>query len=666
MARADAPPAAAADQWWTVDLHRHSVFSADAREDLGILARNAQVAGYNAVFVTDHDRMSSFTIEGVNGHHLEFRDDISRFIHKTFGSVSASTTELASSPVHSGTRSLHLAASSASSGETFQAAKRGPNFRSGAIVLDFWVYPVRIDPGSGAYVSVSIGGDPTYLRPFGYTTSAGVVSPGKSTVLAWQLGQARTDSTLPNRLVITSSLPYTLGTWNHYTIDVTTGAATWNGQPVAGGRGLDDVPAADQPQDYDALTYVKMAAHGNGGTADAYFDDFLLRDSKSECPAGEFVYRNGLIDAYDTSTFKLFPSREMGQQKHTQQWNFGITRPAQFEDRVDAAICPTNSRSAPFRFAKYGSKNIPEVQATGYPTQMNHPGVTVTAAEVIKTKAHGADGVEVHGVEDRTAVWDAILGQNHQIIGSAGTDNHELLSPNAPATYLLAPALTLDALMKAYVDGRMYLAPANFSGRIIFNVDPSSTSPYPARYPVLVPSRATSASVHLSITGGLPPGAAVRWVRNSGSGPVVTSEIPGAPSYERTMAIPLTGSFTYVRAEVRDSAGKLMANTQAIFFERGKMSPGVTISSARWHRGRVRVSGSTVRDLRHPLRIQFACGSRGRQQMAHRARPQWGRFRATLRVPRTCRQARRGVVAAAYRGDSRHRPQRVRRHVRRR
>jgi hypothetical protein len=158
----------------------------------------------------------------------------------------------------------------------------------------------------------------------------------------------------------------------------------------------------------------------------------------------------------------------------------------------------------------------------------------------------------------------------------------------------------------------------------------------------------------------------VRWIRNDGSGPVVTSEVPGTATYEATKAIPLAGRFTYVRAEVRDGAGTLRANTEAIFFERGKMSPGVKIARARWHGGRVRVSGTTARDLRHRLRIRFSCGPRGTRPVMRRARPHSARFRVTLRVGPTCRRARRGIVAAAYRGDSHHRSQRVRRRVRRR
>src|SRR5690242_12431453 len=46
--------------WWMVDTHEHSAFSGDARADIGIDAQIDKNLGYNAVFLTDHDRMSSF------------------------------------------------------------------------------------------------------------------------------------------------------------------------------------------------------------------------------------------------------------------------------------------------------------------------------------------------------------------------------------------------------------------------------------------------------------------------------------------------------------------------------------------------------------------------------------------------------------------------------
>jgi hypothetical protein len=65
--------------------------------------------------------------------------------------------------VHAGTNSLHLAVTSSSTtnGRTFVYAKREASLLSGDVTLDFGVYPVRIDAGTGVDVSVSLGGDTT-------------------------------------------------------------------------------------------------------------------------------------------------------------------------------------------------------------------------------------------------------------------------------------------------------------------------------------------------------------------------------------------------------------------------------------------------------------------------------------------------------------------------
>jgi hypothetical protein len=581
--------AASGPTWWKVDTHQHSAFSGDARADLGLDAALDKSQNYNAVFITDHDRLNSFSIQGANGNYVDYRDALSgRWLPKTLGSVSASTNAVVTSPVHSGTNSLHLAVTSSSTtnGRTLVYAKRGSNLLSGAVTLDFWVYPVRIGSGSGVDVSVSLGGDATSgVRAYGYTTADGVAHPGKSTVLVWQLGAARAASSNGTTDVITNQLPYTLATWNHYVINVTTGAASWT--PSGGATtslsttGLNGLSATDQPTDYDVLGYVKMEASAINATADAYFDDYVLQVATPHCPAADFVYRNSLIHSGRFNgqnaagqSFLLFPAREMGQNNHSQQFNFDITSPSQYYDVYsdsvsnDAQLCASiNTPSAPWKFAYYGSDNIASVQASGYPAQDNHPGVTDTTTDVINTQAHGADTVEVRTSADYSATWDSILQQNHQVLGTYGSDSHEGVGAGTPADFIDAPNLTFDSLMHSLFEGRLYMAPNNFGGRIVFNLDPSSPSPYPARYPVYVPAGQTSASVHLSISGGLASGQTVRWIYDSGSGDHTITDTPSGASYNVTKSIPLPGSFTFVRAEIRDSAGNLLANTEPIFFE---------------------------------------------------------------------------------------------------
>ena len=564
------PAGAAADQWYKADLHRHSVISADARPDLGIVANNMKSLGYNAVFLTDHDRGSRFDVHGAWANDTEIHDTLGAFATRTYGAASARTNELVTSPVKGGTKSLHMAVTSTDGGEAFVWSNRGPNLRSGDIILDFWVNPARIDAAAGVFVSASIGGDPTVGIPLGYTTSAGIVTPRKSTLMVWQLGSARANSTDAMSRVITHALPYTLNTWNHYTINVTTGSTSWNGNPVSGaGSGLADIPTADRALDINALTMLKLGVRGNSGTAEAYFDDYSLKATAPQCPSEEFAHRNSLIHDYDVpGSFTLFASREMGATKHAQHFNFPITYASEFLNTTDGAICAaSNTTSAPWKFNLNGTDGIPGVHASEYPTQQNHPGTTDTVANVVATKASGADAVEAAGAStDWTGAWDQILGRNHPIIGVTGSDSHGVVDPGVDlADYMYSPSLGIDDLMKSYFEGRLFVALNNFTGRVLLNLD-GSLNPYRSRYPVYLPASQTNADVNLNITGGLTAGQTVRWVRNSGAGPVNETVTPSGSSYTASRSVSLSGAFTYVRAEVRDSAGKPKALSEPIFF----------------------------------------------------------------------------------------------------
>jgi uncharacterized membrane protein len=577
--------------WWQVDTHQHSAFSGDARADLGVDAAKAKNAGYNAVFLTDHDRASSFQIQGTNGNYLSFTDALSsRWVQKTSGSLTSSANGPSTARVHGGTAALHVLAASTTTGRAMVYSKRGPALGAGAITLDFWAYPQQIDARSGIDVSVSLGGDTTTgTAAYGYTTAGPppVTTLGKTTTLVWQLGAARPSSQTATAHVYSNSLSYTAAQWNHYVIDVRTGAISWTvgtSTATSSGTGLNALPAADQPVDYAVLSVPKIEASATGGTADAYVDDLLLKDSAPNCPAADFVYRNSLIRSGQFNgtnarggQFAMFAGREMGQNNHSNQFNFDISNPSDYNDTYsdttvppaygnDGQLCAaTNTATAPWKFSYLGTDNIPGVQATGYPAQDNHPGITDTTANVTKTLAHGADAIEVRTVDDFTPPWDAILQQNHQVLGTYGSDVHEGVGNGAPADFIDAPSLSLNDLMRSYFEGRMYMAPNNFAGRIVFNLDGSSR-PYPARYPVYVSPAATSAPVHLSITGGLTAGQTVRWVYNSGSGPTTIDDSVTGSSYDATRSIPLTGPFTYARAEIRSSAGALVANTEPIFF----------------------------------------------------------------------------------------------------
>ncbi|MFL5909819.1 MAG: Ig-like domain-containing protein [Gaiellaceae bacterium] len=545
--------AAGADQWYKTDTHVHSVTSGDATDDVGIIANAARAAGYDALFLTDHTATGNAAIGGVVANHvvLDESADLGQFSIRPYGSYTGTAVNAVTSPVNTGTSAFEITstAGGAGYGEEMLWYKRGPNLRSGDIILKFSVYPTRIDAGSGLYASMSLGGDPTITSrpPQGYTTTDGVTHPGKHTVFVWQLGNARTAQSNPDDRVLTHSLPYTLNQWNTYTINVS--------QAIR-----DEMPAADIPLDYNAITQLKLAAGGTTGTADGVFDSYHLDATSPPTSAQDFVDRNHYVHNWDTSTFKIFAAQEVGYSRHAQRFNFDISDPAQFT------------------VYKQGIQSILPTQQTGYPAQLNHPGLPggVTQQEAIDTQGEGADAMEVAERSDEEGyiknvmvdAWDGVLKQGVQLLGAWSSDMHRV-ERLGPATYLYSPALDFDKLMQTYYEGRSYLALNDFGGRAIFNVDGSS-EPYPARYPVFVSSTDQLANARFQITGGIQPGSRVVWTRN---GDPWASDATNGPSYDVTKSIPLGGSWTYIRAELRNSANVRVAMSQPIFFRAPNLLP---------------------------------------------------------------------------------------------
>lgn len=536
--------AAHAGGWLRVDTHLHSVWSGDGLPDLGILAEAASARGYDAVFVTDHAAGANGTTSSIVANHPRFDDEISKWDFEQYGELDGFTAELAASPVNTGTASMHLAATTAGEGEIMAELKRGPVLRFGDIILEFAVYPTRIDPGSSVYVSVAIGGDETVDPPNGYTTAAGVVSPGKSTILVWQLGTGMEPASDPNARVLTYDLGgYTLNAWNHYTINITDAIA--------------DIPVADRPLDVNALQRLKMAVRAIGGTAEAYFDSYVMDQTVPELDADAFVNRTSYFGAYDTPAFRMFPALEVGFGDHTNNFDFGITDPGQF--------------SQPRR----GTNEITNMQLNGYPAQLNHPGLPggVNEQELTDNLGYGADLLEVRpepaqADEIMIDLWDLLLQQGVVMTGTWGSDAHRTDSLDKPmrgvATSVYATALAKDSILQALYEGRASLVRRTNPGELVFTLDPDRHEPYPARYPVFIPAGSTSEAVYLEITDGLNPGDTVVWVVD---GVEAHTDPTSGPSYDDGYVVDVSGSArTYVRAQVRDATGTIVAMTQPIFF----------------------------------------------------------------------------------------------------
>ncbi len=553
----------ATSQWYAADPHVHSTVSADGRPDLGILTKNARAAGLNAVFLTDHNQASDFLISTRTANNAFFdspgHDDINHWTK-----VGSGVTQV-SSPVHSGTASTHLVSSG--TGEQYLWSVRGPNFRAGtgAVTTTFSVYPTSLGAGASLYVSASLGGDVTIQHappgPEGYTPAqSGVPASCKSVVFVWYFGAAPDParytptaascnkvSPIPPAIVqefpITASQcdkAFTLNTWNTCTLDVDAAVAT--------------LAAADQPYDYLGLSELKVAAMG---TVNAYIDDYA---TKKALPSGstvdsragaEFAARNALIPRYDdpAGNFRLFPSIEEGTSEHAQRFNFGIASAADFSTFCNGSC----------NYSK-GVSGIGPTEASGYPGQLNHPGVAggVTDAQATGTCSNGltpACGGDIMEVRQRNMSndWDKILTKGTPLVGDWGSDNHVgTWSTSSMATFLYAPSNAFDDLIQALFEGRAYdakLGTAASHLSIILDVGTSAPEPYPARYPLFVPSGQT-VNLHATIAH-IKSGSSVRWVQNGVIGP---NQAPTSGSYDATRTLILSGASAYARVEVGTSA----------------------------------------------------------------------------------------------------------------
>src|SRR5215212_11121915 len=86
-------------QWYKTDTHIHSSTSADTYIDLGVLSSKAKTAGYNAVFVTDHNLASDFPANGV-ANQVPFEDAYFHWFSTVYGVPNPTINELAATPVH--------------------------------------------------------------------------------------------------------------------------------------------------------------------------------------------------------------------------------------------------------------------------------------------------------------------------------------------------------------------------------------------------------------------------------------------------------------------------------------------------------------------------------------------------------------------------------------
>jgi len=114
-------------QWYKTDTHIHSSTSADTYIDLGILSNKAKAAGYNAVFVTDHNLASDFPANGV-ANQVPFEDAYFHWFTGIYGTQSSTANELVSTPANTGTKSLHMLSASTGSARPLPGRPEVPTF----------------------------------------------------------------------------------------------------------------------------------------------------------------------------------------------------------------------------------------------------------------------------------------------------------------------------------------------------------------------------------------------------------------------------------------------------------------------------------------------------------------------------------------------------------
>lgn len=166
-----------------------------------------------------------------------------------------------------------------------------------------------------------------------------------------------------------------------------------------------------------------------------------------------------------------------------------------------------------------------------------------------------------------TTLWDD--GWTHHAFGGSDThllpeESHVEGGPPAPVgdprTYVLADALTVDAILEALAAGRAYLSRgptcelrADAGDR---RVDPGGhlTAEDVAHSPV-------RATVHV---GGCPEGATVHWVGQHGVREIVPAPAPGTTADVTTERRWEPHGWYWLRAEVRTADGELLAVTNPV------------------------------------------------------------------------------------------------------
>lgn len=324
-----------------------------------------------------------------------------------------------------------------------------------------------------------------------------------------------------------------MGTWNTFSLNVTDYM-------------VKSLPTMLAP--HCAINVISLnCVTDNSEVSDVYFDDVALYTKELAKSVGElFAYRNGELASFNTDTFKAFPSVELSEFLHFNHFVYNFTTSQGYYHTTQ--IASSNSDVVNF------------VHLQGYPIQMNHPG-GLEGPDVVEYSAYGADFIEARS-QGEISIWDQLLNKGVCIMAVWSTDRHTFIFQGDKSTMVYSPELTLEKLLENVFEGRMFLMVNNFTGKMVFNIRPS-TEPYPARYVNHI-ADGTSATLYFKATG-LTSGWKSCWVRN---GTYFLNETITSATYAVSKSFSMPNDANYWRVEIRDTSDNIIAMSEPILFKK--------------------------------------------------------------------------------------------------
>lgn len=185
----------------------------------------------------------------------------------------------------------------------------------------------------------------------------------------------------------------------------------------------------------------------------------------------------------------------------------------------------------------------------------------IQAVEVLNGGAMAAFGGRAESPLSGIGFWQDLLDQGHQITAIAGSDSHDPDRPadqpgalGRPATVIWAPSLSQADLLKGLREGRAFID-LTHPGLAVFDLEAQAGEATAVMGGRLTAPAGQMITVRVRIDGA-PPGR----LHMVGSGGVVeVLDLPPGPHATQTFNLRSDGRRGWVRVELRDIAGALLA-----------------------------------------------------------------------------------------------------------